>query len=124
MDVITENALLFLSWGEGDLNFQEDGKALKFFLLALNLASLFSFLGELCIMMTQKKSNTSNRTLFMLKLIHLGVEDLWQMNMFTIVGLSRALDQGDSPAAGVWIASLLQSLCFLGVRIYELMTSD
>lgn len=123
-DVITENAIFYISWGEGDLNFAEDGKNLKYFLMALNLFSFCSFIVELGLLMFRKTGLRDRpNALLMLRLVHLGVEDVWQMNLFIIVGLSRAVNNAGGPSAGLWVAALAQSLVFLGVRCYDVFTS-
>lgn len=126
-DLVTENAILIITWGQGDLNFSADGEFMKYILIGLNIFSIVAFLFELVLLFgcrQMKSDGMSPWWLYPLRLLHLGVEDLWQMLLFVIVGLSQALNNDDAPPVGIWVAALVQGCFALGARIYEFLTSN
>jgi len=121
LDVASENAGLALIWAEGDLDFSNDHGMMKAALLLSNVLSLVAFVVELCLYWKYNKLPESMKAflrkhLLALKFLHLGIEDLWQFFLYSLIGASQAQE---TIGNWTWVAGAVQCLAFFIVRVVE-----
>jgi hypothetical protein len=108
MDICTENGCLVLAWQAGDLDFTNDEFYLmKISLVASSVLSLFAFVQELGIYCMFQQQLIDK--LWILKATHVSFEDLFQLCLYILVGMSQAAEGLDNFAkALIWIVGIVQ----------------